>query len=1319
MNPSPVKSPRGVALLLVLGALVLISAIIIGFLAAARSDRSAASFYETGSSARSYAETAVNIAIAQIAEATADPGVAWISQPGLLRTFNASGPVAAYKLYSSPLMKVGGAYDPELQAPTEIPADWLSRPDEYADLNLPVNAAGTMVYPIADPAAVSEVEGFSIDAGVAAQTNPNVPGYNPLPMPVSWIYVRKDGSLVSYATARTATDIVARIAFWGDDETCKINVNTASDGVPYDSPVADTKEDHTLATNQPIAQEYQRYPGHPATTSLAAAIKPLRDIGDAAARSQAAAALTPRVGWGGSQGGTVNAWWTRVLGKPDADRLLSGIDELAFGRNASGSWMNGGNRQTAGLTAATSVLPFFLTTESRAPELNLFNRPRITLWPFNTELLGDPSLLTPEDRLIRLASEIGSNRRKLYFQREDAWDPTHDYASIPENKELFAYLQWLTQQTPPGHADRTGNSTLRDKYTPLGRDQILTMMFDYLRSLVNTMNRAYEPVGGPVYSFPQNHDTAHTGFNDICPLLIDAGNGMTKGLGSGSIALNGVVLQFYNAGEVEDPSDSNYLIRRVQLVALLDWWLTINNLSSAMPRFQVKLEGGAFGITPNPLAPAPPNPEPVQVRRAGDPTWLSTATPISLPSGALNIYCSADTQLDAGSRTDIFGGPLGLGYGLRAPAGGLAVSTFVAEDGSQVKKILDRGSSQDVLRYPFLSEVLEFRIPKNPASPPLAAKFEPSVHFTGGNLTLTVYPALKKGATTLLAANLQAPSSSNYLQRISLTIPDGNIPLPRLGPGVKLVGAWTAADSPQHMYNALSDYSKRLDYHTNLPGDLMLLCPMNNVPGNASGGQENQNMDTFRGVDFAAGTAPSQGDLRVAALQREIGPTWFQGNPLFNSGTTYMGMSYLPTYLTRYGGADRFQIRSDLAASNSAFSTAAKSSPLVPNLSYVEDAGSSLRVASRQLNGAIKANGTAGDFTNGYGLRGDGAMVKGPDVGAVAWESNASPYFAGRLSRSGSTDTTGGSTAYSTNFMGLVYSPWKQIPSAVLFGTLPSRVTEASPGGWETLLFTPVPNGGKSNHRGWTALPRDHYWLDLFTMPVVEPYAITENFATNGKINLNQQIAPFTYLRRNTGLHALLRNEKILALPNTAAATYKTSNYKSSGAANTVYRQSIDVARTVALIQDRLKQNNDPFVSASEICEIPLVPSGESAATLDAYWASRQLTGDDKREAPYNSLYPRVTTRSNTYRIHFVAQSLKGPAGKWKVAGQYRGQQVIERYLNGFSGTSAARPYDSSSQGPADAATGAGANFPALSGNDRSGRPFYSFRKVSHLQFGP
>ncbi len=36
--------------------------------------------------------------------------------------------------------------------------------------------------------------------------------------------------------------------------------------------------------------------------------------------------------------------------------------------------------------------------------------------------------------------------------------------------------------------------------------------------------------------------------------------------------------------------------------------------------------------------------------------------------------------------------------------------------------------------------------------------------------------------------------------------------------------------------------------------------------------------------------------------------------------------------------------------------------------------------------------------------------------------------------------------------------------------------------------------------------------MDLFNMPTVEPYAISEPFSTAGKVNMNYQILPYTYI---------------------------------------------------------------------------------------------------------------------------------------------------------------------------------------------------------------
>ena len=84
------------------------------------------------------------------------------------------------------------------------------------------------------------------------------------------------------------------------------------------------------------------------------------------------------------------------------------------------------------------------------------------------------------------------------------------------------------------------------------------------------------------------------------------------------------------------------------------------------------------------------------------------------------------------------------------------------------------------------------------------------------------------------------------------------------------------------------------------------------------------------------------------------------------------------------------------------------------------------------------------------------------------------------------------------------------------------------------------------NCPGARTLP-DHLLLDLFHLPIVEPYAISEPFSTAGKVNMNYVIAPFgyakgddglnpdtsnprSYLRRDTALRGVLKSTKIMAV---------------------------------------------------------------------------------------------------------------------------------------------------------------------------------------------
>ncbi|WP_075089215.1 hypothetical protein [Verrucomicrobium spinosum] len=68
-----------------------------------------------------------------------------------------------------------------------------------------------------------------------------------------------------------------------------------------------------------------------------------------------------------------------------------------------------------------------------------------------------------------------------------------------------------------------------------------------------------------------------------------------------------------------------------------------------------------------------------------------------------------------------------------------------------------------------------------------------------------------------------------------------------------------------------------------------------------------------------------------------------------------------------------------------------------------------------------------------------------------------------------------------------------------------------------------------------------------------------------------------------------------------------------------------------------------------------------------------ELTGDNTRESPYNQLYPRLTTRSNVFQVHYRVQSLRKSrstsANRWDetrdmISSDYRGSAILERYLD-------------------------------------------------------
>jgi uncharacterized protein (TIGR02600 family) len=387
-----------------------------------------------------------------------------------------------------------------------------------------------------------------------------------------------------------------------------------------------------------------------------------------------------------------------------------------------------------------------------------------------------------------------------------------------------------------------------------------------------------------------------------------------------------------------------------------------------------------------------------------------------------------------------------------------------------------------------------------------------------------------------------------------------------------------------------------------------------------------------------------------------------------------------------------------------------------------------------------------GDWNTGVGGNFDGAYINLGDQGFVRDMTTGSynVYYPNNLVAAGGTNSLAS------------FSPNRQIASPVLFGSLPSGITPLASVGatgtqspWQTLLFAPNP-AAKNSHPGFSAggtgagpdarppytTAPDHLFLDNFWMPVIEPYAISEPFSTAGKVNLNYQIAPFSHIQRSTGLYAVLKAMKMPAIPNAFAPTYRATvsglytDMTGSVANIPSWRYNIDVEAVVAGMKNRRFDNNDVYRSASEVCNIFMVPSKQPNATTNtpagpagtalakynataSWWDDKTLTGDNLRESPYNYIYPRITTKSNTFTVHLRVQALKQVTG-WRttatdwgtwnetrdqVVSEYRGSSSIERYVD---------PNDPSIP-----------DFAQPANYSKNLAPYYRWRTVSERQFIP
>ena len=1250
----PGNSGAGSALIVLLTCLVFIAALAIGLLNRVESDRSSSAAYRGGVNRRNLAEYAVNLVMSQIATATmgTNAGNAWASQPGAIRTYssNSSALLNIYKLYSSFSMigdtgiVAGDASDL---------ANWTSNTALYTDLNAPVVAAsGITNYPILDPGATSSVQGFTIDSNAPLAIGGAI---NAAPMPVTWLYVLQDGTLVApVATtnvsgnsvtvpgATAANPITGRIAFWTDDETCKININTAA-GAPWnytnttfvqtfngtftntmpanywDTPILGSSQDHNLAISQPWASEFQRFPGHPATVSISAVFTNLDTNG--------IMTIAPRISYlsnstaVGSQWGSFITVSTASPIPGNGARLYPDPDELLYATNRSAT---GTNPLTL---AQINQGRFFLTASSRAPDVTMFNTPRIQMWPIN----ANTNQRTPYDNLI--ASMIGTlptgSGTPYYFVRSNAYSTTSDYM---QNTALLGYLRTMTTLAVPAFGGSRGilgkYNTLIPGYSSANEsEQILTEIFDYIRS-INLQDNSVTTNGSYYYS-PSAY---------VVPSIPTSGSGAgTRGFGRIPIVSKAGLLFSYNTNS---STPNNYLSSNDETGLQTNASTNVSMVCRLVLETFTPAEGYPMLLETN-LAGLVPYSNVVTGLTNGFKWGAATNSTTSIFPTSSATYCEFN---NANQKITMIGGRHGIqnfydasglpsnAFGTNSPwfeaqtysfSGGYLTNTSTHWGTNLGTNIVTTGSG--CFTWPGGStnastNVLYVQSTNTVTNPG-------TFYFIGGQsggsnpLTITSY---YNGTQIQVINNINFPDIPN-----ALPLPTINTNSPILnGPN-----SWATNARPQ-----------------------WTLYSSNVITTN----------DVVRSVQMASG------DFRIEGAGASV-----DGSARFITHPNYYSSAISNSYRAHtFVGQDDSALVGATMISNGYYSStstgmtniaASSSQNIMSGWPNGEMITNSLSSSSLGLGGALTSLTKYGDFDNGYGYHADGPYIGFADGGVST--TNVSPgsipYFSIQTN--------------SSTFLSGYFSPNRLVPSAGVLGSLPTGAMTKIP--WQTLLFRPAALTAAS-HPGLTA-PPDFLLLDLLNMPVVQPYAISEPLSTAGRINMNYQILPFTWIHRPTAIMAALHTERITAIPNTmtivGAGGSITDRKHWNAAITATNRFPINLATNGGTLQgfENRFGSNDIFRSAAEICAIPLVPANApfspSYTTMSNWWTNFTYTGENTKERPYARIYPKLTTKSNTYTVHYRVEVLKkrpsGTQTTWidgsdKVLSTYRGSTTIERFVN-------------------------------------------------------
>lgn len=1331
MRISRGQKSSGAALISMLLIMALMMIMVLAIILLSRSEMKSADTYTSQVSADAFSQAATNLVISQIRTATAQSGEAWASQPGAIRKYDSQGRfLAGYKLYSDDDMIITR----ENEFLDDVPErDWKEKPMHWVDLNAPVMRDSNPVFPILDPRAEGSVEGFSFTEDVDGTIKSDGADAR-LPMPTRWLYLLQDGTsghldassneFVGFRPDGTRVipdeenPIVGRVGFWADDETAKININTASEPTFWDTPRSVSFEDQWYARSQPVQREYQRFPGHPATTALSTVLfggqverKTLAELDGGRMRAARSVSpemranrdikeeiykIIPRVNRGGSESGTQIPPQNEIGIIPDEDHLYASLDEFIFSMPES----SGGDQREISSVVNRELLErsrFFLTANSRAPELNLFGLPRVSIWPTDSDNKVN-QYLTPYDKLIRFCSTSPADH-PYYFTRKNADSLTEDWEQIERNREVYEYLYRLTSENVPGVGGDFSSKFAED------HRQILTEIFDYIR----TTNL-----------FDDSHPNRATRFTDngegrgqVAPIKI----GDTMGVGRIVTFSEFAIMFLCAATPGEDYKKSGKDPQKTGGDRIEDE-LTFRNGNKDKRILYTNFP---------PLSPTPSQAILDTMKRTGVPFPYVA---VEDPNGVLQ---QPDNMAHPGYQSQYWNNALQRWNGWNTASGAnnstalkrdemMIQAAFVPEafvpgqgwirihshvrmnyldlDGLQIngqplgfreKVNVDQGAIGSGYHGRNWGGVLGFRQTVTEGTDSAFVKIDTS----GDKMRFSA----TKPVRVQVYCRKHNESPENLVQTINLDFPEADLPLPLI---IEQGSMPREGTRRQNTANWWWSFQRRRSGRGHNPGSPWTK-ENNNSPDTVTRDpvwpQGIHKGGFFKEGDVIRSLAPYHseigGDARLVTMDEEVDASVFRPHyAYFDLDTRIDQTLSVPAgahYYWRYGHADLHKT-TDGIYPEFAYRVESQMTDAKYHFSKFPDypRGYSTGVGSEKISRPINT----GDFDNGVSLVQDGPYVNYPDGGnraqvrrpMTAFPDSGTPYFDGN---------------WVVRDQGQGYfSPNRMINSAVMFGSLPSGVKRNIP--WQTLLFRPQPWGHPINfdlpHPGHRDL-KDHYLLDLFWMPVVEPYAISEPFSTAGKVNLNYQILPFTHINRATGLHAVMKAEEMLIVSDEAAAHYKNWDHELADyfvpdvPKNVHLRQFIDIDETLKQFEDRFL-NGEIFRSASEICEVHLVPLqdrlGQTPLELpeprkgsrigdqvDSYmkefWKNHSPTGDNSRERPYSNIYPRLTTKSNTFRIHVRAQVIKKPRGSDPttfdpsmdtVAGEWRGSTLVERYID-------------------------------------------------------